>query len=294
MHKDKLLRLFGQVIVQDYSKSDDSYLWLNVEGTPIGFERSKLTEKEMLLLNELYPKYVHIPLPKTIEENSWKQWLDGSTAAPNKGPIRFIHFSLEQPIEDFIAFQDIWEHMLERPSPIIWFTPYLGVIINVELFHAEETDFTGLIDAVSSDFYVDMSILIGHTSSHPNLQRFQLEQNGLLRAHQMNPKKKVFVEHEINQYHILSFMPVQERTKMLQLFLPEEIIDDHELIQSITVFFETNLNLSLAAKKLHMHRNSLQYRLDKFIDKTGFDIKQFSEAAFVQFLLLLLPIKNHT
>ena len=52
---------------------------------------------------------------------------------------------------------------------------------------------------------------------------------------------------------------------------------------TIKVFLENNLNASLTAKKLYIHRNTLQYRIDKFIDKTGIQLKDFY-GAFTVFL----------
>ena len=62
---------------------------------------------------------------------------------------------------------------------------------------------------------------------------------------------------------------------------------EHDMLKTIKTFFECNLNVSLAAKKLHMHRNSLQYRIDKFIEKTSIDIKQFKGALTVYLAILL-------
>ncbi len=53
---------------------------------------------------------------------------------------------------------------------------------------------------------------------------------------------------------------------------------DNDIIQSIDVFFELNLNLSEASKKLYVHRNTLIYRLDKIQKCTSYDIRKFNEA----------------
>jgi DNA-binding PucR family transcriptional regulator len=59
------------------------------------------------------------------------------------------------------------------------------------------------------------------------------------------------------------------------------------MYSSIKVFLENNLNASLTAKKLYIHRNTLQYRIDKFIDKTGIQLKDFY-GAYTVFLACLL------
>lgn len=53
---------------------------------------------------------------------------------------------------------------------------------------------------------------------------------------------------------------------------------DNDMIKTIDVFFELNLNLSEAAKKLYVHRNTLIYRLDKIEKYTKYDIRKFKDA----------------
>lgn len=48
-----------------------------------------------------------------------------------------------------------------------------------------------------------------------------------------------------------------------------------ESINTCLGFVENNFNASLAAKKMFMHRNTLNYRIDNFINKTEIDIKNF-------------------
>ena len=38
---------------------------------------------------------------------------------------------------------------------------------------------------------------------------------------------------------------------------------NEEMVHTIEVFFKNNLNLSEAARKLYIHRNTLVYRLEK-------------------------------
>ncbi|WP_413374622.1 PucR family transcriptional regulator [Alkalihalobacillus sp. 1P02AB] len=295
MNKDKLKRVFDEVIVKNQRPSaHDSLLWLNIEGEAIGFNRERLTEKELLLLKELYPKFVHIPEPKTTEENEWNKWfLEERELAPNSASIRFIHFTLEQSIDDYDAFHDIWDSMSEEPSSIIWFSQKNGVVINTNEMDREENDYESLIDAMSSDFYADVTILIGSEVAEPKTEQFKWEQQCLEYIQGLNPKKRVFHIHEAYVYYLLSFIPSNERNRFMQSFFTEEVLHDFDLLNSISIYFESNLNISLAAKTMHMHRNSLQYRLDKFSDKTGIDLKQFSQAALVYSLLLLLPLKKH-
>lgn len=55
-----------------------------------------------------------------------------------------------------------------------------------------------------------------------------------------------------------------------------------DLEESLVVFFETDLNLSQAAKTLYLHRNTLVYRLDKVKEWTGYDPRNFLDALTLQ------------
>ncbi len=54
---------------------------------------------------------------------------------------------------------------------------------------------------------------------------------------------------------------------------------DDEMLNTIEEFICCNLNISEAAKNLYIHRNTLIYRLDKIAKDTGYDIRNFREAA---------------
>ena len=73
-------------------------------------------------------------------------------------------------------------------------------------------------------------------------------------------------------------------TKLCELFLNEvfkkgslELLDDETII-TIQKFFQNNLNVSEASRKLFVHRNTLVYRLDKIYKLTGLDLRKFDDA----------------
>ncbi len=59
---------------------------------------------------------------------------------------------------------------------------------------------------------------------------------------------------------------------------------NQETISTVIGFIEANLNASTASKRLFMHRNTLNYRLDNFIEKTEINIKNFKGAMAIYLL----------
>lgn len=53
---------------------------------------------------------------------------------------------------------------------------------------------------------------------------------------------------------------------------------NNEVIHTVKEFIENNMNSSVSAKKLFMHRNTLNYRVDNFIESTHINVKTFKGA----------------
>ena len=66
---------------------------------------------------------------------------------------------------------------------------------------------------------------------------------------------------------------------------------DSEMIVTIEQFVNCGLNISDAARKLYVHRNTLIYRLDKIKKETNFDIRNFKDASV--FLIAFLIWKGN-
>lgn len=67
----------------------------------------------------------------------------------------------------------------------------------------------------------------------------------------------------------------------------EKELQNKEMSESIDVFFQYNLNISVAARELYVHRNTLVYRIEKFNKVSGYNLSEFHDAALVQFILMV-------
>lgn len=60
---------------------------------------------------------------------------------------------------------------------------------------------------------------------------------------------------------------------------------DYDLLLTIKEYISNDLNVLKTSKSLYLHRNTLNYRINKFINITSLDIRDFNNAYF--FLLCL-------
>ncbi len=92
-------------------------------------------------------------------------------------------------------------------------------------------------------------------------------------------------EYDLSDF--MRFVSLEKRFNEMN-YLKDELISivGHETIDSLIGFIEHDLNASQTSKALYMHRNTLNYRIDHFKDKTGIDIRHFRGALALYLLFL--------
>ena len=109
--------------------------------------------------------------------------------------------------------------------------------------------------------------------------------------------KIFFVDRKIVAYNALGIgrLIYQLPIPLCKMFIKEIFVDvspddfDEETLETISKFFENNLNVSETSRQLYIHRNTLVYRLDKLDRSTGLDLRVFDDA--ITFKIALMVVK---
>lgn len=64
----------------------------------------------------------------------------------------------------------------------------------------------------------------------------------------------------------------------------EKVLND-EILETVRVFFQNDLNLSTTARQLFIHRNTLLYRMEKVRKVTGLDPRKFEDAVVFRIMM---------
>ena len=88
---------------------------------------------------------------------------------------------------------------------------------------------------------------------------------------------------------LLYNIPVDEVETYLNNHINSDLLSslDAETLNLLEAFFDNDLSLAETSRKMFIHRNTLIYRLDKFADLTGYDVRKFSDAITVKLSLML-------
>ena len=97
---------------------------------------------------------------------------------------------------------------------------------------------------------------------------------------QFHGREKVFLLSRLTLETIIDSIPAERRKQIKASFfgLSSEREISEELLETVRVFFRNDLNLTATAKALFIHRNTLNYRLDKIQKMFDLDVRSFHDA----------------
>lgn len=90
----------------------------------------------------------------------------------------------------------------------------------------------------------------------------------------------VFAHNELGIGRLIYQLPVSICENFLKEIFKEDIPPtfDEDATTAVNKFLQNNLNIAETARQLHMHRNTLIYRLEQIEKRTGLDIRKFEDA----------------
>lgn len=293
----RLKNKYSHALIDNNSKVAQTFhLKISDATEEVLFDTRKLSKDEKELLETIFPQEENLLPPMTSAEEFLQLWLiKNNDVEPLKiekllpTPFRFIHFHIKGAILEQVDFTEAMKSLFQSANELLWIAPDKGILVQLIDDHFDEDmDEESIIDTIASDFFVQLSLYIGSpiTDLETAKERFHWEANVFEKVRRHVPAKALFVEQDIIPY--LAIKDMSEETKKATLSMLAPVLEDRTLLESVKVYLECNLNTSLAAKKLYMHRNTLQYRVDKFIEKTSIDIKQFPNAVAVYFMFIVL------
>ncbi|TWT01916.1 CdaR family transcriptional regulator [Planomicrobium sp. CPCC 101079] len=291
---EQLRKLFPSLLIYTTEDGalDASYKWfISGNNDIIGIHQTELTEKDQAMLNAfLSPYNINFP-PMTDEERRWKKAIDQAEehppfTFPSAIPYRFIYFSINKNQITPVFFHEAIQELFEKPVPILWENEFEGIIIEEESTSEDTPSYEQMIDILMSDLYVKITFFIGpFRKGFESIQPYYRSVISDAKKAFAYSDKTVITYIDAVPYLLIDQTDLAFRQQLVKNVL-QEFIDDEDTLKMLETFVHSNLNISETAKELHLHRNSLQYRLDRFFEKTGIDVRQFHQAMPVYLAML--------
>ena len=285
MKYEEWLQLFpnSKIIHHIPEDTEDSIIPLE-ENTYLQIPYEQLSNRELALL-ETFKK---TPTKVTTQLSPWQQYLEQGGKCPVQlENIQFIHVCLIQKNDDFNE-QEWLEMMQEIFGDVLTsfscFPKHYTIVRKADVETITTQDLQAFHATVEEDFAISMKIFIG------NIWKMSEDISGIYQA-----EKALFVTylHESNKQACLAFAPMvlwgfaQKKLDFSPIpeTLYQQMVQD-EFPDLIEALWQERGTLTKAATRLFIHRNTLQYRIDRFGQLTGLALKNMDDLTLCHFLLM--------
>ncbi|BCR36572.1 helix-turn-helix domain-containing protein [Mariniplasma anaerobium] len=168
-------------------------------------------------------------------------------------------------------------------SEFINFTKIEVLDHQIWLYYEQELDISlkEVILNLSQDTLVDFRLY--QSFKYDSLKK--LEENRLFITQKLKDisfNSYVFMDDQIIVKHFIKTLDQTFKIQILKKYYLNQV-----MLDTVKTYLESNQNMSVAAKSLYIHRNTLIQRLDKFYQATGFDVKKFIDGFLIYQLLLI-------
>lgn len=283
--------VYGQLIEEYHCFFDGNGHWLCIP-------KKDMSEKELELLRTLFPENSHSSNCSQLNTQS-KKWQDflfqnGGIPADEDKVFRVICFQYSGTKTDNQEFEAAIRGFFSDDVIVIWLEETRGVIVEEKKGHfLTEEDFVSMVNTFESDFFIKIYLYPGkfRSLSEQFAKIFQQDLQFFIKGIKLLPKERIITFEKVFPVLLAEKLDAQLKEILTGSLLPI-LEDDRELLSTVKLFIENNLNTSLTAKKLYIHRNTLQYRLEKFIEKTGIKLKDIHGAFTVYLACLLTEVSD--
>lgn len=250
----------------DYLSLFDGYEYLNIP-------KDKLTENEEVLLKGYFIKQE--------VDSDWYKLLVNNKSITNSEfrYVQLIHFKVSSESNLKEAWLQSFSSFFKGTIDYFFIEDDYGVII-LEECNLSKQELRGILDVLDEDYSLSTSIYIGSKSELNNISRVFEEERNLFRNSQENHKICSFTDIYVSHY-IVNSIKDSVITQQLQNFLKSQ----DEISDLVISLWKNKGNQSAVAKELYVHRNTINYRIDKLYEELIIDLRDMDQL-FLCYILL--------
>jgi len=251
--------------------------------------KSEVSTRDYTMLASFFTELPNTPFPSNLITERWIRFLEGTGNSPvgNKTEIRAIHLMLRSV--DVEELEDAVTAFFDESMQLVYISGDQAALIEQKSTYTQTTeDLASFLSALEADFFIKTKIYIGkfHTADDCYHKKFAKEAEWFVQGTSLLPKERIFTME-------LLFPPffIRQASEEMNEILEREILEpigyDDSMLETVRSFFENGFNASVTSEKLHIHRNTLNYRLAKFQETTGISVRSF-DGALVAYCASLL------
>ena len=281
----ELLDWFPDGKILDQPVDKEGYLCLSLPNNQwLLLEEASLSEREKQLVSLLTQQ------EQTISLNPWYGHLiEGKGQAPQtfkKIQLVYCHLSYFQQ-ENLSS----WLDMMRTLFPNYLTTIQVGAqdylfVLQQDKYISVRSILSDTLEAVEYDFGLRLSIMLGQVwsqNTHQSLSELIKAERELFKTWWRQGHQGV---QTFSQLYLWRLGEKQVDHRIIKDYLRQLIQDQDQIQEIILSLWDNSAVLTKTAQQLYLHRNSLQYKIDKWEELTGLQLKDLTDLTLCYQLIL--------
>lgn len=278
MEKQQLQEIYSFGNMLPAPKDPSLYLNIPIENQWFVLALAELSESEVKLLTHLYANQKALTVNE--QQHPWYRFLfEQKPLEQPTGTYRIIQFNLMNHVSkvDRQEWLEAFASMFTHLADYFFVTETYGLLVEEKQennYSLEELE--GILLTLESDFLWKGKAFLGSslTVSDGFPRFFQEEKNIFLTELPTIKSQSAFSLSQVALHYFTK--EALDQSLIMQIF-SKKLTIDVEMTEIITVLWRNQGNISSTAKELFMHRNTLQYRLEKYHEQTGLSLKNMDD-----------------
>lgn len=274
MNFNQIQSIYPSAFLTEDLKNEYTYLTFPYQNQWIHFDKKQLTASETQLLYLIFNKDTSVK-NLGIPQSRWYRYLleDNPSLPAEEGIYRVVQFKIQK--KDTLFDKKLWlnsfKSFFKDVQEVFFINDHYGLLIHPYSNSSETQDeMIGVLQTLDDDFSTKTSSYIGqYWSLTLDFKRIFKEEQTIF-FNQLQKSKQVFSLSDVAlSYYAseaLSSSPIIQQLK-------KKLTSNPEIKELVIAVWLNQGNISLAAKYLYIHRNTLQYRVDRFFEEFGFSLK---------------------
>lgn len=286
MKLKQLLNLYPQATVQQQPQNPDTYLNIKIDSQWFILPKENLSPTEVQLLRILSDtKEASQSLNQ--RKHPWSDFLLRNGKLPQvKGKkVRFIQAFVtinDDNREEWAnSFKTIFSNSDVCDS--FWLTPQKYILVEqISNENYSQEDFAGIAETLDINLNTKTKFFIGNywETTDQLISIFSEEQKITDYAVTKSNKTAISISQVAIDYWLNNYI---KKSHLFSNYKKQLHLSD-QMVKVITTLYDECGNISSTAKKLYIHRNTLQYQIEKFQHQTGLNLKNMNDLVFCYFL----------